>query len=64
MKLLLFGKEVCPTLKFENIDQVTFKEIRKNSEIKNWFYCNTKNNPADILTRSKGFEKFQENSFW
>ena len=40
------------------------KEIRKNSEIKNWFYCNTKNNPADILTRSKGFEKFQENSFW
>ena len=37
--------------------------VRKNTNISNWFYCDTKNNPADLLTRTKNVEYFQENIF-
>ena len=47
-EIVIIRKEVCPTSKFENIDQVTFKGnfagikfrgfhgFRKNREIKSW----------------------------
>ena len=31
-------------------------EIRKNSEISKWFFCDTKSTPADILTCAKVHE--------
>ena len=39
-------------------------EIRKNTSISKWFFCDTKSNPADILTRPKVHENFQNNLFW
>ena len=33
-EIVIIRKEVCPTLKFENIDQVTFKVILKVLSIK------------------------------
>lgn len=39
-------------------------EIWKTTDISKWFYCHTKENPADILTKSKIFKNFDENKFW
>ena len=39
------------------------QEIPKTTNISKWFYCNTKENPADLLTRSKIFDNFHENKF-
>ena len=39
-------------------------EIRKNTDISKWFFCGAKSNPADILTRPKVHENFQNNLFW
>ena len=39
-------------------------EIWKTTDISKWFYCHTKENPADILTNSKIFKNFDENKFW
>ena len=36
-------------------------EIQKNTDISKWFFCDTKSNPADILTRPKVYENFQNN---
>ena len=40
------------------------REIRKNADVANWFYVDTKNNPADLLTRQKSFRDFQNNNLW
>ena len=40
------------------------QDIRKTTDVSKWFYCNTKENPANLLTRSKRFENFHENKFW
>ena len=39
-------------------------KIRKDTDISKWFFCDTKSNPADILTRLKVDENFQNNLFW
>ena len=39
-------------------------KIRKDTDISKWFFCDTKSNPADILTRLKVDEDFQNNLFW
>ena len=38
-------------------------EIRKNTDILEWFFCDTKSKPADILTRPKVHENFQNDLF-
>ena len=40
------------------------QEIRKTTDLSKWFYCKTKENPADLLTRSKIFKNFHENKVW
>ena len=37
------------------------QEIRKNSNPKDWYYCESSNNPADLLTRKRTIENFKEN---
>ena len=39
------------------------QQIRKTTDVSKWFYCNTKENPTDLLTRSKMFKNFHENKF-
>ena len=38
-------------------------EFVKSTDVA-WFYRDTKHNPADLSTRPKNFENFQENLFW
>ena len=40
------------------------REIRKNTDVANWFYVDTKNNPPDLLTSQKPFHDFQNNNLW
>ena len=41
------------------------REIRNISEKNDWYYCSTKNNPADLLTRAEGkLDNFNKNKFW
>ena len=40
------------------------QEIRKNSNPKDWYYCESSNNPADLLTRKRTIENFKENILW
>lgn len=42
----------------------TFVENLKNCDVSEQFYCNTKENPAELLKRSKIFENFRKNKFW
>ena len=39
-------------------------EIRKNIDISKWFFCDTKSNPVDILTRPEVHENYQNSLFW
>ena len=39
-------------------------EIRENINISRWFYCESKSNPADLLTRCKDFVCFGQNELW
>ena len=39
-------------------------KIKKTADVCKWFYCNTKENPANLLTRSEIFENFRKNKFW
>ena len=38
---------------FKTFVQNRLNEIRRITDAKTWFYCSTKNNPADIITRSE-----------
>ena len=38
------------------------REIRQNASISRCFYCESKNNPADLLTRCKHFVCVQQNN--
>ena len=40
------------------------QEIRKNSNLKNWYYCESSNNLVDLLTRQRTIESFKENILW
>ena len=56
-------------IKAENKEFKTFVQnrvnsIRKLSNPKNWFYVNTKQNPADIITREKDFDLENCNLWW
>ena len=35
-------------------------DIRKNSNPKDWYYCESSNNSADLLTRKRTIENFKE----
>ena len=39
-------------------------EIRENINISRSFYCESKRNPADLLTRCKDFVCFRQNDLW
>ena len=39
-------------------------EIRENINISRSFYCESKSNPADLLTRCKDFVCFRQNDQW
>lgn len=49
---------------FETSVEKRVCEIRKNSDVSKWLYCETKHSPTDLLTRPKNCENFQENLFW
>ena len=40
------------------------REIRENINISRSFYCESKSNPADLLTRCKDFVCFRQNDLW
>ena len=40
------------------------REIRANTDIKNWFYCPTHLNPADLITRTGITKEFTKNELW
>ena len=40
------------------------QEIRKNSNPKDWCYCQSSNNSADLPTRERTIENFKENILW
>ena len=40
------------------------REIRNNTDIKNWSYCPTEFNPADLITRVGITKNFIENKSW
>ena len=49
---------------FQTFIENRVQEIRKLTNVKSWFYCNTKNNPADLLTRLQKIEDFQNCKKW
>ena len=49
---------------FKTFVENRVQEIRKNTNIKNWFYIDTKNNPADFLTRFKKLDEFRNCDMW
>ena len=50
--------------KYRTFVENRVQEIRETTDVSKWFYCNTKKNPADLLTRSENFENVHENKFW
>ena len=38
------------------------QEMRKNSNPRDWYYCKSSNNPADLLTHVRTIENFKENN--
>ena len=40
------------------------KEIRRKSKVDQWHYVNTKQNPADLLSRGTSFEKLVNSKIW
>ena len=56
-------------IRAENKEFQTFVEnqvekIRKLTDSGGWYYCNTKSNPADLLTRIQNFSHFQNCDLW
>ena len=56
-------------IRAENKEFLTFienrvQEIRKLTESRGWYYCNTKSNPVDLLTRTQNFSNFQNYDLW
>ena len=39
-------------------------DIRKNSNPKDWYYRESSNNSADLLTRKRTIENFKESILW
>ena len=40
------------------------QKIRKTADVCKWLYCNTKENPVNLVARSKIFEIFRKIKFW
>ena len=49
---------------FKTFIKNRIREIRENTNISRWFYCESKSNPADFLTHCKDFVCFQQNDIW
>ena len=56
-------------IRTENKEIQTFienrvQETRELSDSRGWYYCNTKSNPANLLTRTQNFSNFQNCDLW
>ena len=49
---------------FNVFDENRVQEIRKLTDIKEWFYVDTLNNPADMITRQNFKNLAKENGWW
>ena len=49
---------------FKTFVENRVREIKENTSISRWFYCESKSNPADLLTRCKDFVCFQQDDLW
>ena len=49
---------------FNVFDEKRVQEIRKLTDIKEWFYVDTLNNPADMITRQNFKNLAKENVWW
>ena len=49
---------------FKTFVENRVREIRDDTSISRWFYCESKSNSADLLTRCKSFVCFQQNDLW
>ena len=58
------GLDILRPKRVQNICRKLSTRDPKNYDVSKWFYCKTKQNPADLLTRRKIFETFYENKFW
>ena len=53
------------SLKFDTFSAPRVTEIQTNTTIENWFWVDTRENPADVGTRGKvSVSDLNENSFW
>ena len=53
-----------PTKEYKTFVENRLKEIRKNTDMNNWFYCPTSENPADLMTRMKSTKQLIQNQLW
>ena len=50
---------------YKVFDENRLQEILKLTDIENWKYCDTKSNPADLITRTwRSSSNLKNESFW
>ena len=49
---------------FQPFVENRLREIRNNIDVKNWSYCLTEFNPANLITRVGITKNFNENKLW
>ena len=62
-KITLAWIKSCPS-RWKTFVANRVAEIHRLTDPKNWFYVNSKNNPADLLTRGISFTELKDNKKW